>query len=46
MVAGMLQGLEAHFQLDIQVRQTEEKAKGADHDVFEVTFTPRAEAAN
>jgi hypothetical protein len=46
MVAGMLEGLEAHFQLDIRVRQTEEKAKGADHDIFEVTFTPRAEDAN
>jgi hypothetical protein len=46
MVIGMLEGLQAQFQLDITARQTADKAKGADHDIFEVSFTPRTEAAH
>lgn len=46
MVIGLLEGLEAHFNLVIAARQLADKAAGADHDIFEVTFQPRAEAAN
>lgn len=45
MVAGMLEGLEAHFQLAITVRQIAEKGRDADHDIFDVRFAPRPEAA-
>jgi hypothetical protein len=42
MVVGLLEGLEAHFDLDIKVRQIADRANGADHDIFEVDFKPRA----
>lgn len=41
MVIGLLEGLEAHFQLSISAHQTADKSAGADHDIFEVTFHPR-----
>ena len=44
MVLGLLEGLEAHFQLSITVHQIADKAAGADHDIFEVLFQPRAES--
>ncbi len=41
MVIGLLEGLEAHFQLTITARQIAEKGRGADHDIFDVRFVPR-----
>jgi hypothetical protein len=45
MVIGLLEGLEAHFNLAIAARQIADKSAGADHDIFEVSFQPRAGAA-
>lgn len=46
MVIGLLEGLEAHFNLAIEARQLADKEAGADHDIFEVRFQPWAEAAS
>lgn len=46
MVIGLLEGLEVHFNLAIAARQVADKAAGADHDIFEVSFQPRADATN
>jgi hypothetical protein len=45
MVIGLLEGLEVHFDLTISVKQTADRASGADHDIFAVGFKPRAALA-
>jgi hypothetical protein len=39
-VVGLMHGLGKMFKTPVTVRQTETKAQGAIHDVFEVTWTP------
>lgn len=39
-VVGLMQGLGRMFKTPVTVRQTAAKTQGADHDVFEVTWTP------
>lgn len=39
-VVGLMRGLGKMFHTPVTVRQTATKTQGADHDVFEVTWTP------
>lgn len=39
-VVGLMHGLGKMFKTPVTVRLTEAKAKGSDHDIFEVTWTP------
>jgi hypothetical protein len=41
-VVGLMHGLGKMFNTPTTVRQTAAKAEGADHDVFEVSWTPLA----
>jgi len=41
MVIGLLEGLEAHFQLTITASQIADRGSGAEHDIFAVNFLPR-----
>lgn len=39
-MVGLMHGLGKRFKTPVTVRRTEAKDKGADHDVFEVSWTP------
>lgn len=40
LVVGLVKGLGAMFHTDVRIEQVQEKAKGADHDVFRVEYEP------